>query len=32
MSDKEYVNQWSAKIYSGKEFAEGQVEIYTEKK
>ena len=32
VSDKEYVNQWSAKIYSGKDFAEGQAEIYTEKK
>ena len=32
MSDEEYVNQWSAKIYSGKEFTEGQAEIYTEKK
>ena len=32
ISDKEYVNQWSAKIYSGKDFAEGQAEIYTEKK
>ena len=32
MSDKEYVNQWSAQIYSGKDFAEGQAEIYTEKK
>ena len=29
MSDKEYVNQWSAKIYSGKDFEEGQIEIYT---
>ena len=32
MSDKEYVNQWSAQIYSGKDFEEGQAEIYTEKK
>ena len=32
MSDKEYVNQWSAQIYSGKDFAEGQAEIYTEQK
>lgn len=32
MSDKEYVNQWSAQIYSGKDFAEGQAETYTEKK
>ena len=32
ISDKEYVNQWSAKIYSGKDFAEGHAEIYTEKK
>lgn len=32
ISDKEYVNQWSAQIYSGKDFAEGQAETYTEKK
>ena len=32
MSDKEYVNQWSAQIYSGKDFEEGQAEIYTEQK
>lgn len=32
MSDKEYVNQWSTQIYSGKDFEEGQAEIYTEKK
>ena len=31
VSDEEYVVQWLAKSYSGKDFAEGQTEIYTEK-
>lgn len=29
--DEEYAVQWLAKSYSGKEFAEGQAEIYTER-
>lgn len=31
VSDEEYAVQWLAKSYSGKDFAEGQTEIYTEK-
>ena len=27
MSDKEYVNQWSAQIYSGKDYEAAQAEI-----
>lgn len=31
ISDEEYVTHWLAKSYSGKEFVEGQAELYTER-